>query len=227
MKKPNVTKKTLHLDKEQTRVSVTVAIAVIISVFCLTATKVLISNGSYKRQVINARHDAAKQMKNNIAQAQQLISQFQVFEGDNPTNIIGGKNTRSTSVAPPDGNNSRIVLDALPSSYDFPALISSMAKILSDDGINNPALSGSDQSSATDSSPTATPQPLAIPLSLSGVTTYKGTQRLVRDLERSIRPFDITNLSIQGTPSNISFTAIANTYFQPSKTLSVSYKEIK
>lgn len=226
------TKKTkgLHLDlkNQDTRTLGTVAAAVFISIFCLTATKVLISNGSYKRQVISARHQAIDQVKQNISSAQSLINQFSVFEGDNPKNIIGGKNTTDTDAIPPDGNNSRIVLDALPSSYDFPALITSMAKILHDSQLTNPLIGGSD-TSATDTAANPAPtqaQPVPIPLTVSGQGQYKNVQNLIRDLERSIRPFDITNLSLVGSASNFTFTATMNTYYQPPKTLTITTKEI-
>ena len=217
----------LNLNKEQTRVGITIAVSVAISVFCLTATKVLLSNGAYKRQVINARHQSADQLKQNVTNAQNLLNQFQVFEGDNPKNIIGGQNTTSQKAVPPDGNNSRIVLDALPSTYDFPALITSMAKILHARQLSNPDVSGSDQGDTVSGAPSAQPQPISIPLTISGSGNYKTVQNLITDLERSIRPFDITTLSLQGTSGNFAFSAVINTYYQPAKILTITNREVK
>ena len=219
--------KKLHLDKQQSRILTTIAVATAISVFCLAATKVMISNGAYKRRVINARHQVVNQLRKDITQSQALINQFQIFEGDNPKNIIGGKNTTDQSATPPDGNNSRIVLDALPSSYDFPALLTSMAKILNNDQIGSPGISGSDTSASSSSVPSPTPQPQAIPLTLNGQGNYGSVQALIKDLERSIRPFDVLNLSLQGASNSFSLSLSVNTYYQPPKILSVGEKEVR
>src|SRR5439155_22125 len=130
----------------------------------------------------------------------------QVFEGSDPANIIGGKNTTNTSAVPPDGDNGRIVLDGLPTSYDFPALITSVNNILSRDNITNPSIAGNDESLMLKSQPTGQPQPQTIKLSVSGTNSYAGVQRLIRDFERSIRPFDITNLQLTGNESQMSVT---------------------
>jgi hypothetical protein len=202
-------------------------VAAAISVFCLTSTKVLLTNGAYKRHVINANHKAADQLRQNLDQSKTLLNQYQVFEGDNPKNIIGGKNTTDTKAVPPDGNNSRIVLNALPSSYDFPALISSMAKILNDNRLNNPGIGGSDQSGSTESAANVTAEPVAIPLTVNGTGGYDIIQALIRDLERSIRPFDLTNLQVQGSSSSMTITASLNTYYQPPKSLNITSEDVK
>lgn len=218
----------LKLDNEQKRTLAILAVATAITIFCLTGTKVLLSNGAYKRKVISARHQAIDQLKGNLKQSQALIDQYQVFEGgSNPSNIIGGKNTTDQNAVPPNGNNSRIVLDALPSSYDFPALITSMAKILSDNGLSTANISGNDQSDSytTESNPVS--QPVPIPLTISGAGNYATVQALIRDLERSIRPFDVSALQLQGTAANFSVVATMNTYYQPPKSLNITYKEVK
>lgn len=204
-----------------------IGIAAVIVVFCLASTKVLLSQASYKRHIINARHVAVKALEDDLAKSASLKSQYQVFEGTNPKNIIGGRNTTESGALPPDGNNSRIVLDALPSSYDFPALISSMAKILSSNGISSPTIGGTDQSDTISAGPSSTPAPVPIPLTISGTGTYATVQSLIKDLERSIRPFDITSLNIQGSETAMNFSTSLNTYFQPSKTLNITDKAVQ
>jgi hypothetical protein len=63
-------------------------------------------------------------------------------------------------------------------------------------------------------------------LSISGTTTYSGAERLIKDLERSIRPFDATKLSISGSGA-ITVNIDVNTYYQPAKSLMISDKEVK
>lgn len=216
-----------QIAKAQNSLVVVVSVATIISVFCLVSAKSLLSQGTYQRHVINARHKAVNQIKANITAANQLANQYNnVFENSGAINIIGGKNDSKTSAVPPDGDNARIVLDALPSSYDFPALVTSVAKLLTNDNIGNPSVGGSDDSSSASSGATATPQPIIITVPVSGTTDYNGLQRFLGDLQRSVRPFDITNISISGSVNAMTFNLQMNTYYQLPKALDVTSKVV-
>lgn len=224
--KTNFKLRQLGLDRGQTRMLVTITLAVAVTIFSLLSAKALWSQASYHRHVLDAKRQAVKQLKANLDTVQTLKTQYDSFSSANP-NAIGGKNVADSNATPPDGDNGRIVLNALPSKYDFPALISSVTKIMSISRISNPGIAGSDQSATINSQPTANPQPVEIPLSLSGLTTYSGAQNLVRDLERSIRPFDITKLQLSGSSASMSVSAQVTTYFQPAKILSSGSQEIK
>jgi hypothetical protein len=229
MKKLNANPVSLQarVDKAKSSLVVIVSVAAVISVFCLVSTKALLSQGSYQRHVIAARSKAYKQLKDNINNANQLVTQYnQVFENSGPINIIGGKNDTSPNAVPPDGDNARIVLDGLPSSYDFPALVTSMSKILNSDGITNPGVGGSDQSISISNEPSGSPTPVSISIPISGTATYPNLIKLLNDLQRSIRPFDITNLQISGGVQNMTFSMQTSTYFQPAKKIDVTSKVV-
>jgi hypothetical protein len=194
----------------------------------LISTKALLSQGSYQRHVINERHKAIKQLKTNITNAHQLVDNYQnVFENSGPANVLGGKNVKSTTAAPPDGDNARIVLNALPSGYDFPALVSSLTKILGSDNIQSPSVGGSDQSDSATKDPAVSPQPISIDAPISGTTDYAGLQKLIHDLQRSTRPYNISSLQISGTNNSMSFNMQLTTYYQPPKSLDITQKVIK
>lgn len=217
--------KRLQIDKAQSTVLITVCVCTAVTIFSLISTKALLSQAAYHRKEINAKKAALKQINSNLAAASNLVSQYQTFNSSNP-NAIGGKNSSDPSARPPDGTNSRVVLDALPSKYDFPALVSSMSSLLNSNAVASPSVSGTDQSSTVSAAPSTAPQPVPIPISLSGTSSYAGLQHLLKDIERSIRPIDITNLQMSGNASNISFSLQTNTYFQPPKTLVVTSKEV-
>ena len=218
----------LEIDKDQSTMILVIAIAAIVSVFCLVSAKALLSQAAYQRRVVNARHAAASQLEANIQNANTLSNQYtNVFEGTSATNVIGGKNTTAASAQPPDGDNGRIVLDALPTTYDFPALLTSMSKLLANDNIGAPSIGGTDDSSSVSSSPSSNPQPVSISLSISGSGSYSDVQNLFKDMERSIRPFDITKLTLSGNESTMSFSVEVTTYYQPAKTLNTTAKEIR
>lgn len=224
----NLSKKHLQIDSAQSRMMLVIAVSTVIIVFCLVSAKALLARATYQNRVIDARHAAVKQIEQNINNANTLVTQYnEVFEGASPTNIIGGKNDPSPSAIPPDGNNGRIVLDALPLSYDFPALLTSVSKILANNSIGGPSIGGTDQSSILDSSPSAKPQPTKIDLSISGNGGYHNAQTLIKDFERSIRPFDITKLSLSGSESSLVMSIGLSTHYQPAKSLMIGSKEIR
>lgn len=207
-----------QMDDSQKRLIILVSLSTVVTIFCLVSAKALLDYASYHRHELSAKRAVVKRLEANIATANTLESQYQSFNSVNP-NFIGGKNTTDPNTSPPDGDNARLVLDALPSKYDFPALISSVSKILTNDGIANLGIASSDLSATTSAAPVASPSPVEIPLNINGLTNYSGAQNLIRDLERSIRPFNITTLDFGGTNSTISISAGLSTYFQPAKIL--------
>jgi hypothetical protein len=222
-----ISTKHLQIDKAQSRLLAIVIAATVLTVFCLLSSKALISQARYHRRVLDARREAVKQLQTNVNSAQQLVKYYNdVFEGNNPVNLIGGQNTSDPNAQPPNGNNARLVLNALPSKYDFPALITSVAKIMANDGIATPSITGIDDSPNVNTEASAEPKPVPIQLTIGGTTSYAGLQTLINDLERSIRPFDITGLQLNGSNAQLSFSATITTYFQPAKSLDVGSKEV-
>jgi hypothetical protein len=230
--KANLNTKSLQIDKNQSAILGATVIATVIVIFCLTSAKVLLNQALYQRRVINAENASAKQLDADISNAKSLSDKYNtVFLGSNGENIIGGSttpsNTGSGINSGKDGDNGKIALDALPTKYDFPALLTSLSNLLVTDGVGGQSIGGTDQAATFNNDPTYNPQPANIDLTISGTTTYAGSKKLISDLERSIRPFDITHLSLSGNESNLSVNMGVTTYYQPAKTLSVPNKEVK
>lgn len=218
--------KHLQINKTQSRVFIAVGIATAISIFCLVSTKSLLSQAAYHRKELGAKKTALKQINTNIEAVSSLATQYQVFVTSNP-NIIGGKSTADEKALPPDGDNARIVLNALPSRYDFPALISSVARVLSGNGILNPSIGGTDEGASATSEPSNNPQPATVSLSVSGSAGYAGIQNLVKDFERSTRPFDIKSFQLRGSVDNMTLSLTVDTYYQPAKIFNTTTQEVK
>lgn len=220
-------KANIKIDKEQSTIMLVIAVATIVTVFCVFSSKALISKAAYQQKVISARDKSLTQLQKNLKDAQTFLDQYnKVFIGGSSQNIIGGVSTQSADAMPPDGSNPRIVLDALPTTYDFPALVTSTASILRKNNVVSPSIVGLDASSTSDSTPSPNPSPNKILLSISGTTTYSGAEQLVKDLERSIRPFDAAKLSITGNGA-INVTIDVTTYYQPAKSLTIVPKKVK
>jgi hypothetical protein len=226
--KLQITSKHIQINKAQKTMLVVTVAATVITVFSVIISRTLLAQARFQSHVISARHEATKQLKENVEAARTLASQYnQVFEGSSPTNVIGGVNDPSPEAVPPNGDNGRLVLNALPTAYDYPALLTSVSKLLAQDGIGTPSIGGSDQSSTVDNSPSPNPKVLNIDLSVSGTATYNGVQSLIKDFGRSIRPYDITKLSLNGSESSMSVSINLTTYYQQAKTLKLKTKEVR
>jgi hypothetical protein len=220
-KMTKVSVKHAKLDKDQSTMLVVVTLSVVLTVFFLFATKAMISKGIYQRRALHATRSVGAQLKSNYSSAQTL---YKVFVSQNP-NALGGSVTGTSNL---DGDNSRIVLDSLPSTYDAPALASSLEKILLGRSVSISSISVTDDPTTNSDSAQAKPQTKPFAFSFEGMTNYGNGLALMQDFERSIRPFDVNTLEISGTDSALRIKSGITTYFQPAKSLDLTAtKEIK
>jgi hypothetical protein len=225
--KKRLSAKAVQISKDQSQLLITVIVATLLSVFCLFSVKNLVAKSIYQGRVISARHKSADQIKTDIRNANTLVAQYKdVFIGDNGQNIIGGKNDANVYAIPPNGDNGRIVIDALPTSYNFPALLTSLQQMMNSNNLGSQSIGGTDQTATADNSPSGSPKPVNMDMIVSGTGTYINAAHFIHDLERSIRPFDITSLSLSGNESSLIVNLNVTTYYQPSKTVSITSKEI-
>ncbi|HVX58887.1 MAG TPA: hypothetical protein VG964_04135, partial [Candidatus Saccharimonadales bacterium] len=91
----------------------------------------------------------------------------------------------------------------------------------------SPNITGTDQTGTVSNSSSSSPQPVTIAMGFTGTGTYKAVQKVLSDLEHSIRPFDVTSVQLSGTESHLTITASLNTYFQPAKVLGITPQEVR
>lgn len=224
--KTQVTGKRLQISKSNSMTVVVLAITAVITVFSLVISRTLFLQSTYQQKVISERKKANKQLEDNIKSVATLVDKYKEFDSS-AENVLGG-NPAATATGPLDGPNSRIVLDALPSKYDFPALTTSLEKILIDGGYKIDSITGADDEvnqSAEQSAPD--PTPIEMPFSFQATASYASVQKLVSDFERSIRPFQITTLELAGNDASMRATIDAKTYYQPEKNLEIKSKVVK
>ncbi len=216
--------KHLQLSRAQTVTFSSIAIAVFVVVFTIFAAKSLISEGSFQHQVINAKHAALNQLQVNQTNVSKLANAYKAFIST-PQNMLGGS---PTGTGPQDGSNAQLVLQALPSKYDFPALTSSIEKLITGQNMTIQSISGSDdQVNQQSNNTSASPQPVAMPFSATAEGNYAQAQALIGQFQHSIRPFQIMTLEFQGDQSDMTVSITAQTYYQPGKNFAVGHKEIK
>jgi len=225
MAKINVTSKHIAIDKANAQIVGIVAAAAFISIFSLVAAKAVWSQNAYNSRVISAKEKAHQQLQKNLKAVNDLVVSYKAFDGT-ATNVIGG-NAKGTGDN--DGSNSKIILDALPPAYDFPALTSSLEKILTDRGLKISAMNGTDDQ-LNQQSNTSSPNPVPVPIPFTFTVSdanYASIQQLAQALQSSIRPIAIDTLDISGGTSNMSVTVTAHTYYQPAKSLKINTRMVK
>lgn len=205
--------KRLQIEKSNTKVLIAISVAVVFLVFSLVATQALYKQLKYQNNVISLRNKAVDQLKKNISSSKELEAQYIVFDTA-PKSIIGNSDP-----------NSKVVLNALPSKYDFPALATSLEALLNTSGVSIESINGTDdQVSAEQSS--ISPKPIEIPFTITAKGSYASMQNLIKNVERSTRPIKINSMSLKGSDSNMQVDITATTYYQPLKNLDLEKKII-
>ena len=125
-KTASFTKRAL-ISKASSTMVVATAVAAFIFIFSAVASKALFSQAAYQNKVIAKKKQALATLKADISAVDNLNNSYKTFIGT-PTNVLGGN---PTGTGDQDGDNAKIVLDALPSKYDFPALTTSLEKLIS------------------------------------------------------------------------------------------------
>lgn len=220
----NVSLKRVQINKANTTMVIATAVAAFVVTFSIIAGRALLSKRAYQAKVIGAKEKAVDQLEANIKATNSLVASYKAFVGT-PSNVLGGN---PTGTGDKDGDNAKIVLDALPSQYDFPALTSSLEKLLKGNGYTINTISGADDEVAQKQTPeTGSPQPVPMPFDISISTNLAGTKNLLSLLERSIRPVKVKTVNISGSNAEMDVTVSAETYYQPQKSLKIETEVVK
>lgn len=225
MARNEISTKRIAISKANAQMVAVVAVASFISIFCLVASSAVWGQNKYQSHVIKAKSAAHAQLQKNVQAFTNLSDAYNTFVGSG-TNAIGGN---STGTGDNDGNNAKIILDALPSSYDFPALASSLEKILADNHFTVGSITGTDDQVAQGGN-TSSPKPVPVPIPFSFTVTgtnYVAIQQLISTLQNSIRPIQIDTLSLSGSSNNMQVSVTAHTYYQPGKSLTITKQVVK
>ncbi len=217
--------KQIQVDRAKAVVVGATGVAVSVVIFSLIASRALLSQRAYQSRVITEQEKAVKQLRENVKTVNQIKTSYQQF-AEQSTNLLGGK---PDGQGDRDGDNARIILDALPSKYDFPAVATSLEKILSDRNFKILGLTGTDDEIAQSTNETSgkSAEPIEIPFNFSVLGTYDAIQGLTDVMQRSIRPITIQNISFSGNNSALNLDVSAATYYLPEKQLNFPTKEVK
>lgn len=213
--------KHLQISKANTMVVSMVSLAAFMATFTLFSSRALLSQHAYQGRVIKEKTTARNQLDANIKEAEPLSESYRQFI-EQSNNVLGGS---STGLGNLDGDNAKIVLDALPSKYDFPALVTSLEKLLTSPKFSITSITGQDDELAQKVG--AGKGLVEIPYEIGVKGNYDGMKEAISLLERSIRPFQVDNLSLAGGDKEMTMTIKGKTYYQPERSLNITTKEVK
>lgn len=217
------TKRSLISKANSTIVIATTAAAFVL-VFALVAGKTLAGQVGYQNKVIDAKKKALTQLEADLNARDSLQASYVDFVAKNP-NVLGGD---VEGTAEKDGDNAKLVLDSLPSKYDFPALTSSIEKVIGAQNLRILSISGTDQEASQIGKQTSpNPQPVPMPFQVQVSGAYPSIQSLVDVFLRSIRPIHIQTIELSGDESSMNATITAQTYYSPEKNLKITEEVVQ
>jgi hypothetical protein len=225
-KTASFTKRAL-ISKANSTMVIATAVAAFIFIFSMVASKALFSQASYQNKVIDQKKKALATLKGNVSAVGSLKESYRSFV-ETPRNVLGG-NPGGTGAQ--DGDNAKIVLDALPSKYDFPALATSLEKLITAQGLEIQAISGTDDEvqQSTGSASGTSPVPVPIPFQVRVSGSFDAIKNLIDNFERSIRPIQIKKIDMSAEANGNNLTALidAQTFYQPEKSLTIRTEVVK
>lgn len=217
----SITKRAL-ITKANRNVVIMAAAAAFVLIFAVVAGRAMISQIAYQQRVIDAKKEALAVAEADLEALDNLEQSYGQFVASDP-NVLGGSISGNGEL---DGDNARIVLDALPSKYDFPALTTSLEELILQQGMKIQDISGTDQE-AQQEQVSADPAPIAMPFQVQANGSYGAVQDLVGAFLRSIRPFNVQSMEIAGSESSMTVTIDAETFYQPEKELSITEETVE
>lgn len=215
----NKSTKREQVDKDKTMIFAIMSVAAIVTIGSLVIAKGFFSQGNYLRKVGAQKEEAVQQLEKNREAVQSLTEAYDAFAGQNP-NLLGGD---PGSTADRGGTNADLVLDALPSKYDFPALASSIERLLT--GYDVQGIAGVDDSLTQQGA--AGTGPVEIPFTVEVRSDYDGFRELIGSFNKSIRPFHLSRLELTGSNASLNVSIQAKSFYQPEMGLQITEETVQ
>ncbi len=190
-------------------VSVVVGISVVLVLF-------LVQKIVFEQKVVNAKSNTAKILSDNLKAVDGLKEQINVLN----------TNEALKSTALDSSKPIQSVLDALPADPNATALASSLQmKLLTGvPGVVIETIAVDQVSDDTASGVDEIPFSFAVSV---GNDSYASLRDVLERLEKSIRPFKVTTLTVETQGNKVVMTAKGVSYYEPAKTVKLSEKVVR
>lgn len=187
---------------------IVVAIASVIISMTLVMGNFLLKQKSYNDRVYKEKKIARDTLRQNVTNARELEEKYKDIEDPK-------------SLASPE-----TILDALPGTYDNPALRTSIESLVKRNSLSIDSLTSVDQEGKAEEK-SINPTPVDMPFSITVVGSYDKIRNFVTDLERTIRPMKVDTLAITGSDNDMKAEIDVTTYFQPTREIGITTKEVR
>ncbi len=214
MKNPTIVTKQLKIKKSSSAVFATIAVASIIVSFSLVFLNILNGQRSFNSQVHDEKEAVVSTLNANVENINSLSTSFNQLESS--ADLISSQNKK----------NSAVILDALPSKYDFPAIATAIQNLAQVSGVTLDDFNGSDEElEAVGSS--VNPTPIEVDFSVGVTGSYDKVNTFMENVERSIRPINVRNVRLDTAGSNeVRGQFEMTTFYQPTIDLSITTRTL-
>lgn len=187
-------------------------------VFCLVTAQFLVRQAWFNQRVINEQAKTQSTLKQNLANYPALKKEVEKLVA----------NPDLAKVKANEGDSAyKVVLDALPVTNDGTVLGSSLLQVVvPKSGVMITNLKAGilvDPGVATDEKAADT----AIPFEFTVQSNYSQTMTMLTDMERSIRPLNVKQLTIQGSDTTLNVEVKGESYYTPEKSVELQKKVVK
>lgn len=190
-----------------------IIIAALVSLLALMAAvligRILVNQALLNTKVIQKKSAASKQLKSNLDAIGPLTSNFQNL-----------------------GPTAQIARDALPTTANFPGIVSLMENVTATSGVSLKTIdSGVNGAPApvagvtTPTTPVAGPQQTSFTASVNG--NYGGLLAFLQNIEASARPMRVTDITLGGSANALQGAFQITSYYQPAAQLDLKMETIK
>ena len=212
----NISTKHIKIKKASSTVFAAVAVASIVISFSIVFLNILWQTSQYNSRVHSAQESVRDTLNANLDTVEDLQSSFANLEVGAP--LVPNQ--------PADKKNSEVILDALPSKFDYPALVSSINNLAENTDVSLSSFAGNDLGEQAVQK-TNKPTTVEIPLTVGVEGSYDSVKKFLKGIEDSIRPFEIETIDISGTDSLLRVNVSLNTYYQPAFDLELTSQEVQ
>lgn len=207
-----------------------VAVASVVVTLSIVALQFLIKQGIFNQKIISQKSETNKIIVENIEKSKKLKVNIDSLVAD--TNL-------EASRAEDGDNNIKVVLDALPTTGDTTSFSNSLYNhIIAPSGVKIDSIIAGDIAATTTVStasavapvttdPSASPTPTVLPFSVSIQGSSAQTKSTLTNIEKVIRPMNVTVVNIRASSGILTTTISGNTYYMSASKIDLGKKTIK
>ena len=205
-----------QIRQASTQTFVAVAVSSVVVSMSIVMLNILWETSKFNSSVHDAQGVAKDILETNIEAAKPLQESFDRLE-------ISG-NLIPTQAD--NKKNSEVILDALPSKFDFPELAASISNLAKVSSVELKSFRGTDiGSDATQSSPSPVAEQIPFTMEVEG--SYSAVAKFLLNMENSIRPIKTLSLDLSGTDNKLRATINAETSYQPAFDLKIQKRTVQ